>query len=342
VSFTRDLLLPRALKRGDHLRVISPSYPLLPSVPHRAERARAALESLGFEISYSSNAYRTWGHLAGTPEKRACDLEEAFLDSGVHGIISSFGASITADVLSELDLDVVRRNPKVLIGRSDNVTLLLGLLAKTGLVSFYGVSFLDQFGEAPTPHVRTVESFLDACAHPGPSSVRPVGPRTFAYRRRRDPIDDARPRDLDVHGGWHWLKPGRATGRLIGGELMSVMLLLDTDWLPDLTGAVFFWDAVSVSTTTVEWALRELLDRGVLASCAGMIVGMPTRIRPMPHLRDVIGLVTHEFADIVAGPILASADCGHADPVWTLPLGVAASLDSTADSFVVAGAVTHG
>jgi muramoyltetrapeptide carboxypeptidase LdcA involved in peptidoglycan recycling len=333
--------LPRALKRGDHIRVISPSYPLLTSVPHRAERAHVALERLGFEVSYSRNAYDIWGHLAGAPEKRARDIEDAFLDDSVDAIISSFGASTTADVLPMLDLDVVRRNPKVLVGRSDNVVLLLGLLARTHLVSFYGLSFLDQFGEAPSPHAPTLGGFLDACSRPGPSSVRPVGPRTFAYRRRRDPVDDARPRELDVPSGWHWLKRGQASGPLIGGELMSVMLLLDTEWLPDLTGAVFFWDAVSVSTVTVEWALHELSDRGVLASCAGMIVGLPTRIRPTRHLPDVTSLVGR-FADEVNGPILVAADCGHADPVWTLPLGVLAALDSDSDSFVTQGAVSDG
>jgi muramoyltetrapeptide carboxypeptidase len=339
VTAARELLLAKALTCGDHIRVISPSYPLLPYVAHRAARAQRALERLGFEVSYASHAHDVWGHLAGTPAQRARDIEEAFLDDGVDAIMSSFGASITADVLPELDLGAARSNPKVLIGRSDNVTLLLGLLAKVGLVSFYGVSFLDQLGEPPSPHGPTIEVLLDMCARPGPSSLRPVGPRTFAYRKRRDPVEDERPRDLDVAGGWRWLKPGAATGRLIGGELTSLMLLLDTDWLPDLTGAIIFWDAVSVSTTTVEWALHELADRGILASCAGMIVGMPTRIRPTPALRDIMALVSRELLDVVPGPILAHADCSHADPVWTLPLGVEASLDSASDSLVVAGAV---
>jgi muramoyltetrapeptide carboxypeptidase len=340
MSAKHDLLLPRALRPGDHIRVISPSYPLLPYVPHRAARACKALEGLGFEVSFASHAHDTWGHIAAPPKQRAYDIEQAFLDDSVNGIFSSFGASITADVLPELDIDVVRNNPKVLVGRSDNVTLLLGLLATTGLVSFYGVSFLDQFGEPPSPHEPTIESFLDACARPRPSSLRPVGPRTFAYRKRREPLEDARPRELDVPGGWRWLKAGRATGPLIGGELTSLMLLLDTDWLPDLSGALFFWDAVSVSTAMVGWALHELHDRGVLATCAAMIVGIPTRIRPTPQVRDVTELVLREFADIVPGPILAYADCGHADPVWTLPLGVEASLDSMTDSFIVSEAVT--
>jgi len=336
----RRLLLPKALQRGAHLRVISPSYPLLPAVAHRAARARRALERLGFEVSFARHAHDAWGHLSGPPGLRARDIEDAFVDDEVDGIVSSFGASIAADILPELDVDVVRRHPKVLVGRSDNVTLLLGLLAKAGLVSFHGVSFLDQLGEPPAPHEPTVESFLDACARPGPSSLRPVGPRTFAYRRRRDPLDDARPRELDIPGGWRWLKAGRASGPLIGGELTSLMLLLDTEWLPDLTGALLFWDAVSVSTATVQWALHELSARGVFASCAGMVVGLPTRIRPTPGVGDVTELVSREVAHLVPGPVLAQADCGHADPVWTLPLGVEASLDSARDSFTVSGAVT--
>jgi muramoyltetrapeptide carboxypeptidase LdcA involved in peptidoglycan recycling len=335
----RELLLPRALRRGAHLRVVSPSYPLLADVPHRAARARRALEGLGFEVSFSREAHGRWGHLSAPPDRRARDLEEAFMDDDVDGILSSFGASIAADVLPELDLDVVRENPKPLIGRSDNVTLLLGLLAKVGLVSFYGVSFLDQFGEAPAPHEPTVQSFLDACARPGPSSLRPVGPRTFAYRKRREPSDDARMRELDVAGGWRWLKPGRASGPLIGGELTSLMLLLDTEWLPDLDGALLFWDAVSVSAVTVEWALHELARRGVTASCAGMIVGIATRIRPTPGAPGVEEILARDLVEMVPGPILVCADCGHADPVWTLPLGVQASLDSERDLFTVAGAV---
>lgn len=333
------LLRPPALAPGAHLRVVSPSYPLLPYVPHRAERARRALERLGFSISYGAHAHDEWGHLSAPAEVRARDVEEAFLDDAVDGVLSSFAASISADLLPELDLEAIRTHPKPLIGRSDNGALQLGLLAKIGLVSFYGASFLDQFGEPPTPHPPTIASFMDACVRPGPSSLRPVGPRTFAYRRIREPDDDARPRALEVAGGWRWLKQGRARGPLVGGELTSLLLLLETEWLPDLRGTILFWDAVSVATATVEWALHELAERGVLEACAGMVVGLPTRIRPTPALADVVGIVASEAAPLVPGPVLVDADCSHADPVWTLPLGVEAILDSERDAFLVAGAV---
>jgi muramoyltetrapeptide carboxypeptidase LdcA involved in peptidoglycan recycling len=312
---------------------------MLADVPHRAARAAAALGALGYRVTFSRHASERWGHLAGSPRQRADDLEAAFADDDVDAILCSFAASLTADVLPELDLDCVRQHPKVLIGRSDNGMLLLGLLARARLVSFYGVSLLNQFGEYPVPHAQTVESFLDACARPEPTQMRPVGRRTEAFRPFRNRLADEQCRALEMPAGWHWLKQGSATGPLIGGELTSLLLLLETGWLPDLAGAILFWDVVSVSTVTVEWALRELADRGVLAECAGMVVGLPTRILATQHARSVDELLADELPPLVPGPILVDADCSHADPVWTLPLGVEATLDSATDAFVVAGAV---
>ena len=72
------------VRRGDHIRIVSPGMPTLSYIPARARRAERTQADLGFTVSYGSRAFLIDddGSAAGCAEERAADLMEAF--TGAH------------------------------------------------------------------------------------------------------------------------------------------------------------------------------------------------------------------------------------------------------------------
>ena len=75
---------------------------------------------------------------------------EFFADPEVKGIFARGGWG-SARVLPLLDYDVIRANPKVLLGYSDATALLTGVHAKTGLIVMHGPGPGNRFS---TEHFR--------------------------------------------------------------------------------------------------------------------------------------------------------------------------------------------
>ena len=52
-------------------------------------------------------------------------------------------------LLPYIDYEYLAKHPKIIIGYSDVTALLLGIYARTGLVTFYGLVAAASFGELP-------------------------------------------------------------------------------------------------------------------------------------------------------------------------------------------------
>lgn len=320
---------PTVLSAGSLIRVVSPALPTLAFASERAARAKSALERLGLRVDYSPRArfITDDGWSAGSGKERAADINEAFADPDVDAVFSAVGGATTKEVVEHLDIEVLRASDKAFIGRSDNVFLNAVLLRHAGLSSFYGATFLPQFGEPPAPMPETVEAWCVALMARAPTTLRTADDHTlYGIDWRGGPGLDHAPQDRHRPGKATWLRSGRATGRLAGGELSVVVDLLEQDLL-DLDGAILFWDVVDDQDDRVPrlWAnLNRLADLSVLR---GMIVGDNTFADATEWERQVAELVDSTLPghDI---PIGVGFDCGHYDPTWILPYGDQVTLDS--------------
>jgi muramoyltetrapeptide carboxypeptidase len=68
-------------------------------------------------------------------EGRVSELNEAFADAGVAGMLTIIGGYNSNQLLDRLDYELIRENPKVLCGFSDIMALATAIYAKTGLVT---------------------------------------------------------------------------------------------------------------------------------------------------------------------------------------------------------------
>ena len=100
----------------------------------RRSLARVSLP-LGREASFGDHLFDRYGYLAGRDEDRAADINTFFADPEVKAVLSLSGGWGCNRLLPLLDYELIRKNPKIVMGMSDITGLLLGIYAKTGLVT---------------------------------------------------------------------------------------------------------------------------------------------------------------------------------------------------------------
>src|SRR5690606_2328667 len=129
-------LLPKPLKKGDLVGIISPSAAMADEMQFLF--AKEAMEALGFNVVLGDHVANRRGHLAGTDAERAKDLNDMFAHQQVKAIICLRGGSGAARILPLIDYENIKRNPKPLLGYSDITALHNAIYAQTGMVTFHG------------------------------------------------------------------------------------------------------------------------------------------------------------------------------------------------------------
>ena len=333
------MLIPERLEPGDLIGVVTPSYPTPSFHPERLQRGIAALEEeFELKVKLGDALAKRTGHLAGSHEERASDINHFLADPEVRAIWCASGGFNANALLPLLDYRPIHKDPKVVIGYSDATALLLGLHAQSGLVTFHGPTVCRELGGFVPPFPYTLESCRRALFDRKPlGKLLPPDQWT---------LDD--PADLESEGRgplmlpatpWRWIKPGSAEGPLLGGNLQTLLCLHGTPFWPSFKGAVFFWEEVDIHIAQVHRHLSACRQIGLFDEISGMVVGE----NKLKELESELSL-EEVLLDVTEGcrfPILADVDCGHTDPMLTLPIGVRARLDSKEDLFALVEAATR-
>ncbi|MEO3775540.1 LD-carboxypeptidase [Micromonospora sp. B11E3] len=286
-----------------------------PSGPTRPERVARGIELLtgwGLRPVLAPNAYARRGYLAGTDELRTADLNAAFGDPGVRGVICTRGGYGAQRVVDAVDMAAVRRDPKVVAGFSDITALQLALWRGARLASVHGpgAAWLDE----RTPP-RSAESLHAALMTTEPVTVAAVPEEETSGVR----------------------VPGRATGTLLGGNLCLIAASVGTPDMPDLTGAILLVEDVQEPPYKVDRMLTQLRRAGALHRVAGVAVGQFTDCADGWDT-TVADVLAERLGDLGV-PVLGGLPIGHGHGQLTVPLGTPATLDATTGTLTVAPAV---
>ncbi|MDH6466082.1 muramoyltetrapeptide carboxypeptidase [Micromonospora sp. A200] len=306
---TDDCLRPPVLRPGDTVMLVSPSGP---TRPERVARGVELLTGWGLRPVLAPNAYARRGYLAGDDALRAADLNAAFADPGVRGVICTRGGYGAQRVVDLLDMAAVRRDPKVVAGFSDITALQFALWRGARLASVHGpgAAWLDE----RTP-LRSAESLHTALMTTEPVTVAATpDEETFAVR-----------------------VPGRAVGPLLGGNLCLITASIGTPDMPDLTGAVLLIEEVQEPPYKVDRMLTHLRRAGVLDGVAGVAVGQFTECADGWDT-TVTDVLTECLGDLGV-PVLGGLPVGHGVNQLTVPVGTPATLDADAGTLTVSPAV---
>lgn len=296
------MIKPPAIKPGDRVAVVSASSSTT------AEKLSAGvehLESRGYEVVLGRHAYDVDAFLAGSDEKRAGDLMDAWFDDSVSAVIFSRGGYGMGRLLPLLDLDRMAATPKLAVGFSD-VTALHLALNRRGLV---------------TLHAPMLLSFAK-------ERVRWVVDLWFQAMEGTDPVslpDDA-PRGVTVNGGV-------ADGSVTGGCLCLLADSLGTPEAFDATGRIVLIEDVDEHAYRVDAMLTHLLAANTIQGAAGIVVGEMTRTDeqadPSIPTKPWKEVVIERLAPLGV-PMIIGFPFGHGEHMASLPLGVRAQLNADA------------
>ena len=331
---------PKMLRPGSRIAAISLSWGGPGTVPYRYEIGKRQFEEeFGVTVIETEHALRNAVWLSKNPEARADDLMAAFADSTIDGIISTIGGEDSIRTLPYLDLDVIRKNPKVFMGFSDT-TISHAACFKVGLVPFYGPSFMAGFAENCGMFSYMVDSVRRTLFSPEPIGVLEPNRAgwTVEYLPWENPENQSVRRKLNPSTGWRFHQnEGIVEGQLFGGCVEVLDWLRGTDFFSaptDLRGAVLFLetseDAPPPSFLTE--FVRCLAAMGILEGLGGILLGRPGGgVDPDTfHAYDtaLCEAVREEYG-LNEMPIVTNMDFGHTDPMFVIPMGMKARIDST-------------
>ncbi|PIE56814.1 MAG: LD-carboxypeptidase [Desulfobulbus propionicus] len=291
--------LPPPLRRGDCLGLFSPASPV--RQPRVQEQATRILKEMGFTVKLAEQRPGPCEYLAGDDQWRADNLMRLWMDTAVKGLVAIRGGYGCQRMVDLLDLDALRSTPKRMIGFSD-VSVLLNVLADRGLVTLHGPVLTS----LPTITDNSRQRFLTALT--------------------------AEPQDLQLRQCLEVLRPGTARGRLLGGNLTTLVHLIGTRHEPRWDGALLLLEDTGEALYRLDRLLTQLQMTGILARLAGVLLGTfdlgPDDTVGNLRLQEGVWQRVLELTDHC--PVWGNFPSGHLTENWCLPLGMEATMDSRA------------
>lgn len=304
-------LKPRRLRPGDGVGLISPAGATF--LREELEVVLDAVKALGLVPYLARHLLDRYGYLAGQDADRGADINQFFADPKIALLLPLRGGWGCSRVLPYLDYDRIRRNPKILVGFSDLTALILGIYARAGLVTFHGPNGLTSW------RTGQVEGFR---------RVLWEGERV-TWKNQPDAGDADRL--MPVQNRIQAIRPGRARGKLVGGNLTILSTLIGTPYLPAMEGAILFVEDVGENIYRIDRLMTHLKVSGVLEQLSGFIFGQCVRCSPDADYGSLtLEEVVWDHVQPLGIPAWYGAQIGHLEIVSTLPIGVEVEIDASA------------
>lgn len=296
-----------ALQAGDAIAFVAPAGPV---EIEPISRYAMQLEAKGYRVQVPPNVARKWEYLAGTDEERVNELNEAIRNPEVKAIFAIRGGFGLTRILDRIDYDSLRKSPKVVVGYSDLTALHLAIARKTQLVTFHGPMPMSNLWQGDTPKYKYANDAFRRVIFAESYSDRTVG---FAI-----PL----PAGMSIKA----LVGGKATGRLVGGNLSLVCATLGTPYAIEPKDSILFLEDVNEAPYRVDRMLSQLRLAGILHAVSGVVIGDFSS--KDAEEKRAIDRVLREYFGPLRVPVLINFPIGHVPENATIPHGALAEVDS--------------
>ena len=255
------------------------------------------LQKNGFSVKTGKNLYKADRFMAGSDQERADDINEMFADNDVDVIIAARGGYGSGRMLPYVDYGNIKRHQKTFIGLSDITALQLAMLKKAGLPSYTGMVIKTDFTPDPAPLL--VDSLFAAVA----------GKKQCYNHLTR------------INGG-------KATARIIGGNLTMIASLAGTEFFPDFTDSILFIEEVGEQPFRVDRMLNTLDLCGVFKKIKGIVIGDFSVKESNDSADGSLDEVFNERFSRLSIPVVKDFINGHIKNKYLLKIGAIATLDA--------------
>jgi muramoyltetrapeptide carboxypeptidase len=245
---------PRKLRRGSRVALVAPSSPF---------DAKEVME--GMDIMKEEGLIPVLGpcvknlksdNIHAAPVKdRSQELNWAFSDPSIEGVITTNGGAGSAALLPYLDYHMIRKTRKAFLGMSDTTSLNNGILACAGLITFVG----------QTPSIRLDKG----------TSIRNSDSESFRMTLKLLMSGEewgTKPFNLN-EGFPRTICPGTGEGFALGGNLDTFVHLIGTKYFPETSNSVLFLEDVHKSGTSIGRHLLHLQLAGIISQTNAVVLG---------------------------------------------------------------------
>lgn len=271
------------------------------------ERGIARLRERGVTVHNYYDHAKIHQRFGGTDASRLAQLRSAIADPDVQVVMALRGQYGITRLLPQIDFKAIADSGKIVVGYSDLTALHMGLLAKTGALSYAGPMICNDFADEEW-NEYTQQQFWSCLAGP-----------THA-----------------VHGEAFGNPVLEEEGTIWGGNLAMMVSLLGTEWFPTVEGGILFLEDVAEHPYRVERMLLQLMQAGVLAKQKAIVLGDFSRYKlgPADNGYDFDEMLAYMRSTLPV-PILTGLPFGHIPRRATIPFGAHAQLKSNAEGFTL-------
>lgn len=307
----------KRLKKGDHIRVVSPSSSIERIGGVEANvAAKEKLEALGFRLSFSEHYFENDIFDSAPIASRVADLEAAFANETVDAILTTIGGFNCNELLPYLDFDLIAQNPKIFCGYSDTTALLNAIYAKTGIQTYMGPSYSSfkmregqDYQTQAWLNAVTQDSFTLEPSEEWSSDAWyiPDAPRTFF------PTE------------WKVYNPGQASGVAIGGNLSTFALLHGTEFAPKPDKYILFLEEAE-EDHYVEFTRHFAALLQVYPNPQAVLIGRFPKETEMTE--EILLTILDKHPILKKVPVLYDLDFAHTQPLFTITIGGQVEIDT--------------
>lgn len=311
-----NVIKPARLNKGDLIGIITPAS--TPDDLTKIEKGICYLEKLGYRTEVAPNVGKVNGYLAGTDEERISDLHYMFGKKEVKAIICARGGYGTPRILSGIDYNLIKKNPKIFAGYSDITSLQLAIYKKTGLLTFGGPMLAVDFWNEVSPF--TEEMFW----------------ALITSKKKFGKISNPENEKFYV------LTKGKAKGELLGGCLTNITCIAGSAYFPDFEDKILLLEEIGEAPYRVDRMLNQLKLMGVFDKIKGVILGRFVDCYESDQYKKTLTLneVIDDYFGKMKIPVVYNFKHGHIKDNITVGYGLNYRIDTSDHSVeILEGAV---
>ena len=286
---------PPALRPGDTVGIVAPAS----NIKRDALLAGCeGLRRLGYNSVYDESILENDLYFAGSAQRRLSELHRMFQREDVRAIVCARGGYGANYLVDGVDINLIRRHPKIFVGYSDITSLLTLFCDEAGLTVFHGPMATKDFVEDNGLDVASWQSALGAASS----------------------------WEAD-NSGVQGLAPGKAEGVFYGGCLPMLTATLGTRHEVETAGTILFLEDIGSKPYQIDRMLMQLKLAGKFEGVRGVVFGQMNDCTQHPQQPYTLEEVVLRIVGPLGVPVAFGLRSGHVPQRnITLPIGVRARL----------------
>lgn len=242
---------------------------------------------LNIEVVRSNVLFDFNNKWSGTGKTRANELMNLFMDNSIDAIFDVSGGDLANEVLSFIDFDIIKKNPKPFFGYSDLSVILNSLYSQSNVESY-----LYQIRNIAV-NDNALEIFKDFVLHKNNDLFK------FNYK---------------------WLQGNSMRGTVIGGNLRCSLKLAGTKFFPDFEDKILLIESLGGDVAKTTTYLTHYKLMGAFDKVNGIILGNFTEMENN-NLTPTVEEIILNIVDNPNLPIIKTSEIGHSSDSKSIIIG---------------------